>query len=181
MSLSVDRVAKYFTDSWSPSPRKQAEQLAGFILIFALQIGWGLLNSWFAEFSDQSEIMYRIIKAHLIPNGWALLAIWVSIYLSQTVSIWSLWRKQPFFSYKPEIALYLSQFTLQILWSLTFFFWQENSLALVILLMQVVAALLCTLAFWKKNRIAGICMVPLLATGIFMVSLNMAICLLSQI
>jgi len=163
---------------FKPSERTLGEQLVGFSIFLTLNLGWGLLNSWITEFSKQGEWPHEIIKSTWVPSGWLFIAIWILFYLSQTVSIWSLWRLNFFRTMKLELSLYSSQFVLQILWFISFFWWQEISLALVILLMQFIATMMSFGVFWKREKVSGILMILPLASVIFILILNMAICIL---
>jgi translocator protein len=162
-----------------PCHRLRAEQFVGLVLIAILCLGWGLWNRWIVQFSIHSEQVHELIKAPWTLLGWISALLWSIFYISQTVSFWTLWRQYPLRALKLEISVYLSQFSLQILWSLSFFLWHETSLALVILLLQLTATLLNVLVFWKKDRLAGLLMSPPLILGIYIGSLNMALCLLN--
>lgn len=168
------------SDPWlglRPSFRSLAEQAIGFALFLTFNLGGGLLNRWIALLANPGDLAYRLILAPWIPSGWFFISIWIFFYLSQSLSCWILWRRTSLTHLRVEATLFLIQFSLQILWSIFFYYWQDVSMALIILFLQLIATILCTMAFWKKDRSAGLWMLPELATGIYLIALVMAICL----
>ncbi len=79
----------------------------------------------------------------------------IPFYCIQAISFWALWRSHSLHSLKFELCLYLNQFVLSALWTASIFFWQQPLLSLIALLLQTVATLLCTLVFWRRERISG--------------------------
>lgn len=167
-------------DQWldlGTSFRCKYEQIVGFTLFLAINIAGGLLDLSIALLANPGDLGYRLILAPWLPSGWIFISFWILFYLSPAISCWILWRKSTLTHLRLEAALFSIQFILQTLWSLCFYYWQEVSMSLIILFLQLIATLLCTVVFWKKDRLSGLWMLPVLATGIYLTILIMAISL----
>lgn len=164
MAFPSEPVSIFWQSALRPSHRSPLERWVGLGILLALAFAFQAFEAWIARSS--------------MPNGWLPnTVLWTIFSGAQAFSFWTLWRRHSLHRLKFELSVYLSQFALSSLWSVSLFLWQETLLSLVALLLQTFATLLCVLVFWKKERFSGQWMTIGLAWGLYLSSLNMAVCL----
>jgi len=132
-----------------------------------------------------------IITAPAIPTWYAHLAkpsfnppsgvfapVWTTLYILMAVAAWRVVLKTGWAS--KELALYGIQLALNLAWSFLFFGRHDPGAALLDLgaLWLVIATTL--VAFWARDRLAGLLFVPYLAWVSFAGALNAAVWFLNR-
>jgi len=146
-----------------PSHRTWPEQWVGASIFLLL----GLLFEWI------SRVLVRLsLTDSSISARWG----WIICNLLVAAAIWHLWRRYSLTKLKLEFSLFLSQFVLQIGWSLTIYF-HEALLSLIALLFLSSNAILSALLFWKKERIGGQMWIFSILWILYLVGINMMICI----
>lgn len=90
------------------------------------------------------------------------------------LSMWTLWRVYSLRVLKLELSVFLAQFAIQILWSLTH---DQIFLSLVMLLLLWCNTLLATMLFWKKEKLSGVLLLYPIVWIFYLVGLNMITCM----
>jgi tryptophan-rich sensory protein len=116
-----------------------------------------------------------LAKPPFNPPNWLFGPVWTLLYIAMAIAAWRIWRLRDRAPVGLALVLYAAQMTLNFAWSLIFF-----GMHLIGAAMADIAALLAllaatTLAFWKRDRLAGALMTPYLAWVSFAAILNNAI------
>ena len=109
------------------------------------------------------------------PPNWLFGPVWTVLYIAMAVSAWRVWRLRNRAAVTGALGLYACQMTLNFAWSLIFFGLHNIGAALVDILALLGALVATAVVFWRRERIAGLLMVPYLAWVSFAALLNFAI------
>ena len=102
--------------------------------------------------------------------------VWTVLYVLMALAAWRVWRAGPAGGRRrAAIGLYAVQLALNLAWSLIFFGLRRPDLALVEIAVLLIAVLATTAVFWRRDRIAGLMLVPYAAWVAFASALNFAI------
>ena len=117
----------------------------------------------------------QLIKPSWTPPGWIFGPVWTLLYILMAVSAWLVWRQGGVSKNFIPLVFYAIQLAFNALWSWFFFGMNQVGLALVDIVLLVAAILITTLMFFKRNRLAGIFMLPYLLWVSFATLLNLQI------
>lgn len=144
--------------------------LAGFLVVCLVT---GLLGGWVTAQSVGSWYP-TLVKPSWNPPAWVFGPVWTALYVLMAVAAWRVWRRQgP--GRRRALFLFFGQLFLNGLWSFLFFGAQSPGLALVDIAALWLALATTALAFFSRDRLAGILMIPYLAWVSFAAVLNLAI------
>jgi hypothetical protein len=136
-----------------PSHRTRPEQLVGLGIYLSISLGF--------------EIMSRLTTNFL----------GTIYFISLALGMWTVWRQHSLRVLKLELSLFLAQFLFQMIWSISFYVFEQSLLALVALLLLWCNTLIATLLFWKKERISGLLSFFPLIWVFYLVGINMLACM----
>ena len=125
------------------SHRTIPEQAFGLAIFFLLSVGLGFVTHF--------AVPYSICLA---------------------LSMWTLWRRYSLRILKLELSLFLAQFFFQTIWSLSFYTFREGLLSLAAILLLWCTTLVATFLYWRKERLSGGILIPVLVWGFYLVGLN---------
>jgi tryptophan-rich sensory protein len=114
-----------------------------------------------------------LAKASFNPPNWLFAPVWTALYVLMAIAAWRVWRVAGLNS--PALFAWMTQLTLNFLWSFLFFSLHLILVALVDIALLWVLILATTILFWRKDRIAGLLFLPYLAWVGFATALNFAI------
>ena len=161
---------------------KRLRRLAGAVLFPLIgyrpqQVDAG---TWDREYRDGAwdylagiDSVAGLAKPAFTPPNWLFAPVWTTLYVLMGVASWRVWRLTGLNS--PELILWMSQLTLNVLWSALFFSAHLILLALVEMALLWLLILVTMILFWQRDRIAGLLFVPYLAWVSFAFALNFAI------
>ena len=110
------------------------------------------------------------------PPNTVFAPVWTVLYVLMALAAWRIWRAGPAGGRRRvAIGLYAVQLALNLAWSLIFFGLRRPDLALVEIAVLLIAVLATTAVFWRRDRIAGLMLVPYAAWVAFASALNFAI------
>lgn len=141
-------------------------------------IGWILLCSLAGLFGAQFEpgTWYQLLTKPLwTPPNWIFPIVWPILYILMGIAAWLLWKMKSTTSLRTEFTWFFVQLVLNALWSWIFFGLHLIGTGLAEILLLWISILFTTLLFWKKNRIAGILLLPYLLWVGYASALNFAI------
>ena len=98
--------------------------------------------------------------------------VWTLLYASMAVAAWRVWNRRTSTNVTSALGLYLVQLVLNGAWSWLFFGLHRPAWALVEILCLWVAILATTVAFFRRDRLAGWLLLPYLAWAGFAAFLN---------
>jgi tryptophan-rich sensory protein len=130
--------------------------------------GWLLLTFVFAAIgayaSSQAGAFYmQLDRPAWAPPAWLFGPAWSLLYLLMAIAAWRVQRAAPAGGARSELTLYVVQLAANALWTWLFFAWHRGAWAFVeilVLWMLIVATLL---AFWRRDRVAGLLLLPYIA------------------
>ena len=114
-----------------------------------------------------------LAKPGFAPPNWLFAPVWTTLYVMMGVAAWRVWRLTGLTS--PEMFLWFAQLALNFFWSAIFFSLHLILLALVEMALLWLLILVTLILFWRKDRIAGLLLLPYLAWVGFAFALNFAI------
>ena len=79
------------------------------------------------------------------------------------VAAWRVYRTASERSVRPELTLYVVQLALNALWSWLFFAWHNGPLAFAEIIVLWVAIAATIVAFGRRDRVAGLLLLPYIA------------------
>jgi benzodiazapine receptor len=141
------------------------KSLVAFLLLVAAAGAVGALapaDAWYAA----------LAKPSFNPPAWVFAPVWTALYVLIAVAAWRAYVRRGF---DAAIGLWLVQLACNAAWSPLFFGLHAIGLALadVVVLLALVA--ITTVAFMRRDRIAGMLMLPYLAWVAFATLLTIAL------
>jgi translocator protein len=139
------------------------------LLTFGASVGGSAVTesqpgSWYAQLD----------KPAFNPPSWLFGPVWTVLYLMMSVAAWRIWRRYGTAA-AGALGLFAVQLALNFGWSFIFFGMQEIGLALAEIIVYALVILATIVVFYRRDRIAGLLLVPLLAWVLFAAALNFAI------
>jgi tryptophan-rich sensory protein len=130
--------------------------------------GWMVLTFVFAATggyaSSQAAGFYlQLDRPGWAPPAWLFGPAWSALYLLMAIAAWRVQRAAAPGSARAELTLYVVQLAVNALWTWLFFAWHLGawSFAEILLLWVLIAATI--VAFGRRDRWAGLLLLPYLA------------------
>lgn len=139
------------------------------LLTFAASVGGSAVTE-----SGPGTWYQQLEKPAFNPPSWVFGPVWTALYLAMAVAAWRVWIRHGHAA-AGALALYAVQLLLNFGWSFLFFGMQEIGLALAEIVVYALVVAATIVAFYRKDRIAGLLLAPLLAWVLFATALNFAI------
>lgn len=175
--MSIENTVSYLKPSWlKRSYRTLPEQGVGLAIFALISFAFSLFNYWMVSFSFTSSWYKDLQGISWALENWPASPVWMGYHFLTALSIWGVWRRFSFFTIKLEQSLFIAALTLQSLWCLSFFFFQEPLLALAALVLLWVNTLLCVFLFRKKDNIAWLFLTAPFFWILYIMGINMAVC-----
>ena len=109
------------------------------------------------------------------PN-WVFAPVWTILYVLMAFGVWCILRlPQVSAARRLALSLFFIQFALNAAWSWMFFNANNPLLGLINIVPQFLAILATVVAFHRLDRVAALCLVPLVAWVAFASVLNVTI------
>ena len=101
--------------------------------------------------------------------------VWTALYVLMSISIWLVWRKQPWQNIRVTLTVYILQLAFNALWSWLFFAWHLGHWAFmnIVLLWSLIVIMIYT--FWRIKPIAAVLQIPYLLWVTFAAILNFSV------
>ena len=117
-----------------------------------------------------------LVKPSFNPPNWVFGPVWTTLYLMMAFALWRILRL-PEASAKRRwaLGLFFVQLALNAAWSWMFFAANSPLLGLINIIPQILVIVATIMAFYRIDRMAGWCLVPLAAWVSFATILNFAI------
>lgn len=144
------------------------------VVFLVLAFAAGFIGSLFLP----GDWYARLVKPPFNPPDWVFAPVWSLLYAMMAVAAWRAWLRA---GLGPAMALWLVQLVLNAAWSWLFFGLHEIGLALLEILVLLTLIAATTMAFWRRERLAGGLMIPYLAWVAFASVLNAALWVLNPV
>ena len=164
-----------FLDHPDDDPKRAARRpLLAFILA-TLVIGAGAsvftapsIPTWYAS----------LVHPDIAPPNWVFAPAWTTLYVLMAVAAWRVWRIAG--TRSKEMAAYGVQLALNFAWSAIFFGAHQIGLAMIEIAVLLVAIAVTTTLFFRRDRLAGLLMLPYLGWTGFAAALTHAFWVLNS-
>lgn len=130
--------------------------LFSLLLVFAAAAAGGLASA------SAGSFFMELDRPLWAPPAWLFGPAWTVLYLLMGVASWLVWRKGGFSDARLALTLYGVQLVLNGLWTWLFFVMRSGSLAFIEIIILWILILATLIAFWRKNKLAGLMLVPYL-------------------
>lgn len=161
-------------ESATTAPRIES-RLASQILGLLGWLALCLVAGWFGSQFEPGTWYQGLEKPSFNPPSSVFAPVWIMLYLAMATAAWRIWRRFGFSGARIALTLFLIQIVLNAMWSWIFFGLHRIGIAFAELLVLWIVILTTTAAFWQKDKVAGILMVPYAAWVTFAAVLNFSI------
>ncbi len=154
-----------------PERRPLASALAVVLACVLLGAVGGLVTA------PQIETWYATLdKPGFTPPNWVFGPVWTVLYAFQGIAAWLLWRAGPENrAVRLALALFVTQFVLNLAWSPAFFGLESPLLGLVVIVPLWFGIVGTIAASWRVERRASLLLIPYLAWVSYATALNYAL------
>lgn len=134
----------------------------------------GLAGIFAAQFEPGT--WYEMLqKPSWTPPNWVFPIAWPILYILMGTSAWLIWKMESVSLSDYEFKWFFLQLGLNAIWSWLFFGKQYIATGLAEIFLLWIAIAFTLLLFWKKNRTAGLLLIPYLLWISYASALNFAI------
>ena len=116
-----------------------------------------------------------LIKPPFNPPNSVFAPVWTTLYVLMAFALWRVLRLPASAERRTALMLFFLQLALNTAWSWMFFAAHSPVLGLVNIVPQLLVILSAIVAFWRLDRPAALCLVPLAGWVAFATLLNLAI------
>jgi tryptophan-rich sensory protein len=155
-----------FLDS-ADDPKKAERRPLYYFLVATL--GVGALASLFT--APQIPTWYAGLNHPVMaPPNWIFAPVWTTLYVLMAVAAWRVWKKTGLAS--PEMAAFAIQLALNFIWCAVFFGLHRIGAALIEIVALDLAIAVTLILFARRDPLAGLMFLPVLAWTGFATILN---------
>lgn len=116
-----------------------------------------------------------LAKPSFNPPNWVFGPVWTALYVLMAYAAFRIMRLPATPARRTALMLFWAQLALNAAWSWLFFAAHSPLLGLINIVPQVILVVATATAFIRLDRIAGICLLPLIAWVGFATALNIAV------
>ena len=117
-----------------------------------------------------------LVKPSFTPPSWVFGQVWTTLYLLMAVAVWRILRLPAVSAERRwALSLFFAQLALNAAWSWMFFAARNPLLGLMNIVPQILVIIAAIVAFYRIDKTAGWCLMPLAAWVCFATVLNFAI------
>jgi benzodiazapine receptor len=150
-----------FLDSAEDPKKAQRRPLLFFM---AVTLGVGALASLFT--TPEILTWYAGLNhPSITPPDWVFAPVWATLYVLMAFAAWRVWKQTGLKS--PEMIAFAVQLVLNFAWCVVFFSLHRIGAALVEIAALDLAILVTAVLFVRRDRIAGLLLLPCLAWTLF--------------
>ncbi|GAA0787148.1 TspO/MBR family protein [Hathewaya limosa] len=142
-----------------------------FLLSFIITLGTGFLSYIFTK---SSMVLYeKLKKPSFTPPDIIFFIVWTVLFILMGLALYRILKlKDEGKNIKKAVLLFSIQLVLNFLWSIIFFRKRLIFMAFLELILLVIFIILTIIEFFKKDKIAGILLIPYVLWCIFAGVLN---------
>jgi translocator protein len=113
-----------------------------------------------------------LAKPSFMPPTWLFPPVWSTLYFLMAIAAWRVYRVD---GVRAAIVLWFVQLVANAAWTPLFFGLHRIGFALADIVVLIVLIVATTIAFFRRDRLAGALMIPYLAWAAFATALTFAI------
>ena len=130
----------------------------------------------FATYPNLAPWYAGLVKPSFNPPNWVFGPVWTTLYLLMAFAVWRILRLPAASAERRwALSLFFAQLALNAAWSWMFFAAHNPLLGLINIVPQILVIIATIVAFYRIDRMAGWCLMPLAAWVCFATFLNFAI------
>lgn len=151
-------------------------RIAGYAAIAVASVALASLLGQIATYPNLVPWYAGLSKPPFNPPNWIFAPVWTTLYVLMAFSLWRILRLPPVAPGRTRaLSLFFLQLAMNAAWSWMFFAAQSPGLGLVNIVPQLLVVMATILAFYRLDRVAALCLVPLAAWVAFATALNASI------
>jgi len=149
------------------------------LLFAAIAFGSVTLTSFVGQLATHPNLepwYAGLIKPNFNPPNWVFAPVWTSLFVLMAVAVWRIFRvpeNTP--GRRLALILFFTQLAMNAAWSWMFFGMQSPMLGMINIVPQLVLIAATTVVFFRLDKVAGRCLIPLIAWVSFASVLNFEI------
>jgi tryptophan-rich sensory protein len=147
------------THATAPHRPLRLPALAGWLVLTFIFAAIGALAS-----SQAGEFYQQLDRPAWAPPAWLFGPAWSVLYLLMAIAAWRVHRASAATGgARAELTLYTVQLAFNALWTWLFFGWHLGAVAFIEILLLWLMIAATIRAFWRRDRWAGLLLVPYIA------------------
>lgn len=111
-------------------------------------------------------------KPAFSPPNWVFPPVWAMLYVLMAIAAWRVWKRE---NRAVAIVLWVVQLLFNAAWMWLFFGLHRPDMALADIVILLILIVALTFAFWRRDRWAGVLLLPYVAWVAFAAVLNLAL------
>lgn len=142
--------------------KTQRRRVLKYFLIITLAVGAGAslftepaIPTWYAG----------LVRPAIAPPNWVFAPVWTTLYVVMAYAAWRVWKITGLKSL--EMMAWGIQLVFNFAWSAIFFALHQMGAALGEIILLDLAILYTLALFWRRDRVAGLLMLPYLGWTVF--------------
>lgn len=143
-------------------------------LIAFLPVVAAWIAGMLATFPNLTPWYEGLVKPSFNPPNWVFGPVWISLYALMVIGAWRVIRSASH-SRNSALILFFGQLALNAAWSWMFFAAHSPLMGLSNIALQLLLVIAATRQFFRVDRLAGWCLIPLCLWVAFAVTLNFSI------
>jgi tryptophan-rich sensory protein len=143
------------THTSAPHHPLQLPALAGWLILTFIFAAIGAYAS-----AQAADFYLQLDRPAWAPPAWLFGPAWSALYLLMAIAAWRVQRTAITASARPALTLYVVQLAANALWTWLFFGWHLGAWAFAEILLLWVLIAATIVAFWRRDRVAGLLLVP---------------------
>jgi translocator protein len=147
----------------------------GFAFLAIIAVAATSLVGQLATYPNLAPWYAGLAKPSFNPPSWVFGPVWTTLYLLMAFSAWRILRLPGTPERRWALSLFFVQLAMNAAWSWMFFAANNPLLGLINIIPQLLIIIATVVAFYRLDRIAGSCLIPLAAWVAFATLLNFAI------
>jgi len=156
------------TSSWSRD--------VGFGILAIITVSATSVVGQLATYANLAPWYAGLVKPSFNPPNWIFGPVWTTLYLLMAFAVWRILRlPEASAERRWALILFFIQLALNAAWSWMFFAAHNPLLGLINIVPQILVILATIVAFYRVDKLAAWCIMPLAAWVCFATVLNIAI------
>ena len=156
------------TSSWSRD--------VGFGILAIITVSATSVVGQLATYPNLAAWYAGLVKPSFNPPNWVFGPVWTTLYLMMAFALWRILRLlEASAARRVALTLFFIQLALNAAWSWMFFAANSPLLGLINIIPQILVIVATIVAFYRVDKLAAWCIMPLAAWVCFATVLNIAI------